>query len=275
MDGQAETWCETTLNYSEAGTEDVSPVQVTILDGRAAPGLDFEQCGFRLLEHHSKVEDWRDEAELVRVHAPEIAKLAKALSRADRVIVYPPIIRSPKSAAQVEDYAPIQYVHSDFTDDFRAMLQEPERPYRAFIEPLLAAQGLTQADVARAARVLMLQFWRNVGDEWPDCPLAICDARDVPRDQLHAFRVQEYGGRPLEFETFGVLPPADPARHHWYTWPGMTIDELLAFRTYDSRCAEQGRAFWTPHSAFEDPTAGPDAPRRESVEMRALCLFGV
>lgn len=275
MDGQTEVWCETSLNYSRPGVEQGIPVEVQILDARGARGLDFEACGFRLLADRSAVEDWRYEEEITRVHAPEIRTLARKLSGASKVVVYPPIIRSPASAEQIGDHAPIQYVHSDFTDDFRAMVQDPARPYRAFIEPLLAAQGLTQADVARASRVMMLQFWRNVGEEWPDYPIAFCDARDVSRDQLHAFLVPEYGGRHLEFETFGVLPPADPERHHWYTYPGLGLEEVVVFRTYDSRCAEQGRPFWTPHSAFLDPTAGPDAPQRESVEMRALCLFGV
>ncbi|HSG88300.1 MAG TPA: CmcJ/NvfI family oxidoreductase [Pseudomonadales bacterium] len=275
MDGQVEVWCETTLNFSEPGREEPIPVPVQIIDARSVRGLELERCGFTLLQHESAVDDWRDEAELASVHAKEIRALAKKQSGAHKVIVYPPIVRSPRTAARVEDYAPIHYVHSDFTDDFRAMVEDPSRPYAEFITPLLAEQGLTQADVARASRVLMLQFWRNIGDEWPDCPLAVCDGRDVPRARLHAFVVPEYGGRRIEFETFGVRPPATPDADHWYTYPGMTQEEVLVLRTYDSRCVDKGWAFWTPHSAFVDPTAGPEAPRRESVEMRALCLFGV
>jgi hypothetical protein len=275
MDGQVEVWCETTLNFSEPGSEVPTVVPVQVLDARSARGLELERCGFTLLKHESAVDDWRDEAELAAVHAKEIRALAKKVSGAHRVIVYPPIVRSPQTASRIEDYAPIHYVHSDFTEDFRAMVEDPARPYREFIAPLLAEQGLTQADVARASRVLMLQFWRNIGDEWPDCPLAICDARDVAHDQLHAFVVPEYGGRHIEFETFGVRPPAKIEAQHWYTYPGMTLEEVLVFRTYDSRCVAKGWPFWTPHSAFVDPSAGPEAPPRESVEMRALCLFGI
>ena len=53
----------------------------------------------------------------------------------------------------------------------------------------------------------------------------------------------------------------------------MSRSEVLVFRTFDSRLAASGDAFWTPHSAFIDNTIGTNAPARESVEMRALCLF--
>ena len=120
----------------------------------------------------------------------------------------------------------------------------------------------------------MLQFWRNIGAERPDCPFALCDAETVPRSQLYTFTVDEYAGMRLEFEVICVTPPADPEDHHWYTFPALQDDEVIAFRTYDSRCADESRPFWTPHSAFRDPLARSDAPQRESVEMRVLCLFG-
>jgi hypothetical protein len=197
---------------------------MTVRDGRITPPPDYETSGFRLLEQHSAVTDWHDEAHLAEVHAPEVESLAREMLGADRVLVYPPIVRSPRNALKIEDYAPIQFVHSDFTDDFRPMCQEPERPYRAFIEPMLESVGLTQEDVRRASRVLMLQFWRNIGPRRPDFPLAFCDAAGVPREQLHPFLVPEYGGRRLEFETFGVRPPAEADDHHWYSFPELGID---------------------------------------------------
>ena len=47
----------------------------------------------------------------------------------------------------------------------------------------------------------------------------------------------------------------------------------VAFRAYDSDRVAKGEPFWTPHSAFVDPTVPADAPARESLEMRAICLF--
>lgn len=267
-------YCRASLTYS-AGPAG-RPVEVAIRDGRSAAGsLELEDCGFALLEHRSNVRDWYDAPHVREVHDPEIEKLATGLCGCDLAIVYPALVRSPQTAREVADYAPIEFVHSDYTEDFRAMIAEPDRPYRAFLDPLLERAGITRRDVARAGRVLVLQFWRNIGAGRPDYPLALLDARCVPRAELNVFLVRDYGGQRLDFETFGVLAPADPDQHHWYTFPALRRDEVLAFRTYDSRRAEAGLPFWTPHSAFRDPNAGPDAPMRESVEMRVLCLFGV
>ena len=217
--------------------------------------------------------DWRSEDELIRVHVPEIEQLALAFSGCDKAVVYQPLIRSPQTAASHEDYAPIEAVHSDFSADYRGMVCEPDRAYRNFLDPMLARAGLSHDDVAKAEHILMLQFWRNIGATYPDRPFALCDAATAPRSELYAMLVPEYGGEKLEFETFIGTVPENPASQHWYTFPGLDIDEVIAFRTYDSRCDDEGRAFWTPHSAFLDPNADDAAAQRESLEMRVLCLF--
>ncbi len=267
-------YCEASLNYAR-GME-LAAVPVTIYDGRAALAeLDYERCGFTLLEHHSAVRNWHDLAELERVHVPEIEALAATFTGCDRTVAYPPLLRSPAAASGEADFAPIESVHSDYTDDYRPMISEPDRPYRAFLDPLLNSHGLQREDVAQAERVLMLQFWRNLGDPHPDRPFALCDAETVSREELGTMVVPEYGGVRLDFETFFGWAPTEPERHRWYTFPELTADEVIAFRTYDSRCEDEGRAFWTLHSAFQDPRASSRAPARESLEMRVLCLFGL
>ncbi len=37
--------------------------------------------------------------------------------------------------------------------------------------------------------------------------------------------------------------------------------------------AEDGRARFTIHTAFDDPTSPPDAPPRESIETRTFVFF--
>lgn len=47
---------------------------------------------------------------------------------------------------------------------------------------------------------------------------------------------------------------------------------VLTFPSYDS--IEDGSvAVLTPHTAFVDPTTPPDAPLRESIELRALVFY--
>jgi hypothetical protein len=69
-------------------------------------------------------------------------------------------------------------------------------------------------------------------------------------------------------QTFAIT--YNPA-HRWYWFPGMRPDEALVFKTYES--IKQGRARWTAHTAFDDPTTPPDAPPRESIEIRTLAFF--
>ena len=48
-------------------------------------------------------------------------------------------------------------------------------------------------------------------------------------------------------------------------------DELLLFKQWDSDPLQPARIGF--HTAFTDPTAPPDAPPRESIEVRAYCFF--
>jgi hypothetical protein len=70
-------------------------------------------------------------------------------------------------------------------------------------------------------------------------------------------------------ETYAVS--YNPA-HRWYYAPAMQRDEALLIKCYDS--VEVGVARFAPHTAFDDPTTPPDAPPRESIELRTLAFFG-
>ena len=58
--------------------------------------------------------------------------------------------------------------------------------------------------------------------------------------------------------------------HRWYYYPRMQADEVLLLKCFDS---DAGCARFTAHTAFDDPTTGEDAPRRESIEVRTLAFF--
>jgi hypothetical protein len=51
----------------------------------------------------------------------------------------------------------------------------------------------------------------------------------------------------------------------------MRREEALVFKVYDS--LKDGRARWTAHTAFDDPTSPPHARPRESIEIRTLAFF--
>ena len=120
---------------------------------------------------------------------------------------------------------------------------------------------------------MILQFWRNVGPAKMDLPLAFCDSRSVGREEVRAFPVRDYAGGGFDFDTLGVIAPRSPVQHRWYVFPEMQVDEVVAFRTFDSEYVSSGGAFWTPHSAFRDPSVPLGQPARRSIELRATCLF--
>lgn len=51
----------------------------------------------------------------------------------------------------------------------------------------------------------------------------------------------------------------------------MQTNEVFLFVGYDSR--DDGRARFTPHCSFQDPTVPSDAPPRESLELRAYVFW--
>jgi hypothetical protein len=263
-------YCEAAFNYAD-GT-----VTQPVLDARwtASADLPFEECGFTRVDHLSSVRNWNDAEAVDSQGRDEFGELAREFTGCDDVVVYPAIARNPDIARAIADYAPITFVHSDYTDDYRPMVTDPARRYLDAIAPAMDRYGVTRKDVRDAARLMMLQSWRNVGPLRPDYPLAFCDARDVSTpSRLVPFLVPEYGGEPVEFYACTFTAPAAGA-DSWYTYPALRDDEAVLLRTYDSARAEQGLPFWTPHSAFRDPSVddGPEH-RRASVELRALCVW--
>jgi hypothetical protein len=50
----------------------------------------------------------------------------------------------------------------------------------------------------------------------------------------------------------------------------MQPDEVLVFKLFDS---DRSRVQWTGHTAFDDPSAAPDAAPRESIEIRTISFL--
>jgi hypothetical protein len=258
-------YCQADLNYA------TSSQRVTLFDGRDA-GLDWQVNGFELLAHAPAVDNWADDREIETVHYAEMAALARSLTGCRHVLIGEHIRRDPESARVHPDYAPIQFAHSDFTADYgdriRAFYQSPDGNGAR----TLARAGLKPSDVAAAEDLLILQFWRNVGPPVMNLPLAFCDATTVSEADLQPFHVPSYAGGDFAFNTFGLTAPPASRAHRWYVFPAMRLSEVVTFRTFDSRCVRAGKPYWTPHTAFVDPTVAGAAERR-SIELRATCLF--
>tara|TARA_Y100000815_G_scaffold211047_1_gene195584 strand:+ start:1398 stop:2213 length:816 start_codon:yes stop_codon:yes gene_type:complete len=267
-----EVFCQTELNYVTA--HGVEPKDVTILNGRmSTSGAGWERRGFELFAHHSNVLNWDDDNEVASLYYGEMTSLAKALSGCTHALMEGHINRNPRQAAVHPDYAPIRFVHSDFTESYGKAICEYYESDEDGPRNALKRANVAPEAVRASTRILILQFWRNVGEPRMDLPLAICDAESVSREELQDFHVSSYAGGDFGFDTFGVRAPGSDDQHRWFTFPEMTIQEVLTLRTYDSERAALGKPFWTPHSAFQDPSVTAGNPARKSIEVRATCLF--
>ena len=268
----SDLFCKADMNYIHQGEESI-PVEVPVMNGRLNPPGKWQDCGFELMSHHSDVVNWDDEEEVERVYYDEMIDLTRRLTGCDFALVSGHICRNPEQAQTHEDLAPITFVHSDFADSYGERMRSFYHEGAEQAVEALRHAGTTAEVFDRARRMLIIQFWRNTGPEKMDLPLAFCDARSVGREELRPLPVTDYAGGGFDFETLGIGVPDDPATHRWYVFPEMNRDEVVAFRTYDSGMVEQGKAYWTPHSAFHDPEVPIGRPSRRSIELRATCLF--
>ena len=110
----------------------------------------------------------------------------------------------------------------------------------------------------------IVNVWRPIRGPVLDSPLALCDARTFTDDDLIA---SDLVYPHVRGETSSVeYKPG----HRWYYFSEMQPDEAVLIRVHDS--ANDGRARLSFHTSFDNPLA-PDAPPRESIEVRSLVFF--
>jgi hypothetical protein len=272
----ADRFCRATLNFAaRGGALMAAPTEVEILDARRAALPGWTECGFELVTHESGVRDWADDDDVAAVHHAEMEDMARRMTGADVALVSNHIKRGPEHARRHEDLAPISFVHSDFAISYDALVRRSfDDATREGAARALDRNGVTAADVHDARRLVILQFWRNIGPPKMDHPIAFCDARTVTPDDARPIPVSDYAGSGIDFEAIAVLGPTHPDQYRWYAYPELRADEAVAFRTFDTALVERGETWFTPHSAFRDPDVELGRPARSSIELRAVCLFG-
>ena len=236
------------------GADNSEAHRVTIRNGRPlAADFVFEREGFRFVPSRSQVKDFFDDTEVRRVYDPECEALIKQVSGAKRVVVFDHTLRTANDddrvAKKIRDV--VSRVHNDYTE-----WSGPQR-----VRDIMGGEAEALLD----GRFAIIQVWRPINHPVESHPLAICDARTIKPEHLvvNERRYQDRTG-----QTFAITH--DPGER-WYWFPHMRPDEALVFKTYES--VKDGRARWTAHTAFEDPTSPPHARPRESIEIRTLAFF--
>jgi hypothetical protein len=216
-----------------------------------APALDVE--GFAVCTHRSVMRDFGDLAALKATYYPETAALVQAVTGADHVLVFDHNLRSGSTERQqaLGIDPPARRAHNDYT-----LKSGPQRFLDLF--------GRTPAAGERYA---MINAWRPLRGPVKDAPLAVCDARSLESSDFLATDLI------YETRTGEIYSIAYRAQHRWYYVPDMQVDEVLFLKCFDS--AGDGRARFTAHTAFDDPTVSPGVPPRESIEIRTVVRWNV
>lgn len=230
--------------------------EVEIHDGwPEAASLSLDREGFEIHPFEGRFDQFDDEASVqTRFYAQVIAHV-KRHTGARRVVVFDHTIRK-RLPADLKQQTTVQrpavlLVHSDYT-----VASGPQR-----VRDILPAE----AETLLQRRVAFYNVWKPLYRRVEELPLAMCDAQThAPEDML---RMElKYRERTGEIYVMRHAP-----QHRWLYFPLMEADQALLLKTYDSET--DGRARFMGHTAFEDPGTPPDAPRRESIEVRTMAFF--
>src|SRR5689334_25354020 len=229
------------------GTDD--PHDVTIEDARGREAeFTLDRNGFALVKAPTAVADFYSPEEIKRVYYPEVERLVRDELGASRVSVFDHNVRNATRGGLA---VPSRQVHNDHTVN-----SAPRR-----VRDHLGAD----AEELLKHRFGIVNVWRPIRGPVQDSPLALCDARSFTDDDLIA---SDLVYQHVRGETSSVeFKPG----HRWYYFSEQQVDEALLIRVHDS--ANDGRARLSFHTSFDNPLAPPDAPPRESIEVRTLVFF--
>ena len=234
------------------------PHEMTMHDGWGRDdSFALDREGFALRQFRSPFDQWDDDEAIRTMLYGEVEEFVKEEVGAKRVMIFDHTIRAQKNLAQTRSEhstsrrAPVMNVHCDYTQDSG---------------PLRVRQLLPrEADELLKGRVAFYNFWKPLRRAVEELPLAMCDVTSSTQDD---FIVMKLRYRDRDGEIFVMRYST---QHRWWYFPLMTPDNAIMLKTYESKT--DGRARFVGHSAFVDPNTRPDAPMRESIEIRTMAFF--
>ena len=226
---------------------------VRVHDARAlapAPALDRE--GFMVATLRTAASDLYDPAAVREIYYREVERLVREITGAARVLAFDHNVRCAARAVPGERgiQPPVRFAHNDYTEG-----SGPQR-----VRDLLGEEAPTLL----RRRVAVINVWKPIRGPVREAPLAVCDARSIGSDD---FVPTDLNYRDRTGEVYSLR--FNPA-HRWYYYLAMQADEAMLLKCFDS---DRAHARFTAHTAVDDPASPPDAPARESIEVRTLAFF--
>jgi hypothetical protein len=228
--------------------------KVEVHDGRPrAAEFSLDRQAFKLVNHETGVRDFYDGDEVKTAYYAEVEALIRRETGAAKVVIFDHTIRTADKAVERGLRQPVRSVHNDY----------PEKSGPQRVRDLLPP---AEAEARLQKRFAEYNVWRNIAAEPVEmAPLGFVDSQSIAPKDLAVCNLV-YADRTGEIYQ-GVYNPD----HRWYYFPRMKRNEAALIKCYDS--LKDGRARFSLHSAFDDPTT-PATPRpRESIEVRAFAFF--
>jgi hypothetical protein len=228
---------------------------VPVYDGRSvADQLSLDVNGFALERHPTAVTDFLDSGQIEGVYNPEVEAIVKAATGASRVLVFDHTLRvadeDQRKTQKLRE--PVRVVHNDYTDK-----SGPQR-VRDLLPP-------DEAEAALGKRYVYVNVWRSIQGTVEEAPLGIADAQSIDDEDMILMDLR-YKDRTGEIQRTRYNPA-----HRWVYFPRMEPDEVILLKCYDTE--RDGRARWTAHTAFDDPSSPADAAPRQSIETRTIAFY--
>ncbi|KAF8627558.1 hypothetical protein AX15_004364 [Amanita polypyramis BW_CC] len=238
-------------------TQKLQEVQIENIRGKEDIA-SLDTAGFQFAVRPAKYKgEFTDSEEIKREYYPESEELIKELTGASKVVLFNHIIRRNRPGLlndNMETRQPVLQVHADSTISGSLNVAHRHLPPGEALEHL-------------KRHFQIINLWRPIGVPALEYPLALCDYRSIdPKNDVFPVAVI-FPDRETE-----IYSAKYSANHKWMYLRGMTPDEVILFKSFDST-QDRSVALFTPHTSFEDPTTPEGAPRRQSIEVRALVFY--
>lgn len=214
-----------------------------------AGAITLDQNGFSLTRNPSAVSNFRDDAEVSAKYYDEMKAVIANATGADQTFVYNHLVRTEKPIDFNDGYA--RFVHCDYN-----MSNLEVRSLE-----LLEKHGVTPKPGWTYA---WYNTWQPFDNPAHHNPLAVIDWESIPAEDIIDYYYTGRGRDSL------VAAPVYSPDHRWCYFPDMTTEEVLIIKQLDGR---PNRAYYCPHTSFDNKRVTEDLPPRRSIETRLMAVF--
>jgi hypothetical protein len=226
------------------------PVDIHDARPRIAAGeIGLDKTGFTLSTNKTACTDFRDDEVIKRDYLPEMRDLVCRLTGAKAAYHYSHLVRTETPVDFNDGYA--RFVHCDYN----------VRRIEEMSETVLRNHGV---EPEKGWKYAWFNTWQPFDNPAINNPLAFIDAGSLPREDVIDYY---YTGR--NRDSLVAAPVYSPA-HRWCYFPEMSTEEVIVLKQMDQR---PDRVVYCPHTSFDNPLVGGDAPPRRSIETRIVAVF--